>query len=147
MIWVVGALPALALILGGIVAVVRSRGIFERSHTDFPPHVVTAAFRFIGMDSPWPSYLGGTVGQIASRELLIAAKRKEADGISDAELRECVHRYLDYYETEAIPKWRKELVEQTTKRDLDAYSQKRDEEEEKVKRLLSAALKQGGRNG
>lgn len=109
----------------------------RRSFTSFPQEVSSAAHRFI--DMPWlrPSYLGGHPRQIGERREHIARKREQARHIDNAELRECALSYLDYYESR-LPDEERELVDEISKRRLDAYRERRKGEEEKVQALLRA---------
>lgn len=122
-----------ALVLLITLVVIDSSG--AKSFTSYPDHVSTAAFLFVGVNSPRPSYLGGGVDQVAAIEARISRKRAEAAGIQDVELRECVHAWLDYYERK-IPEWRKELQEQTSRKDLEAYKLESAAKSAKVDELL-----------
>jgi hypothetical protein len=109
----------------------------SRSFTTFPDHVITAAHRLIGMPHLVRSYLGGEVGQIAQRRAHILRKREDALVIANADLRECVLSYLDFYESR-LPDEERELVQRTTARELDDLRARRHAEEAKVKALLDS---------
>lgn len=112
-----------------------SIGLFKRSFTSYADEIQTAAFRFIGMPSLWPSYLGGGVKQIGERKARIARKRQEADALPAGQLRDCVHAWLDYYE-KRLPEQERELVERISRRELDAYIVKEAERRKKVEAVL-----------
>lgn len=101
----------------------------------YPEHIRTAAFRFIDMPSLTPSYLGGSISQIANRRLVIANKRKRLGSIADTELRECVASWLDYYESR-LPEQERELTERISAKGLDEYRARRKAEDAKVVALL-----------
>lgn len=110
----------------------------RRAFSDYPAELQTAAFRFIDVSAPQPSYLGGDVGQLPEIERTLLARRSAADRIKNAELRACVHAYLDYYQGQWLEKHRVELSNQTTRKRLDAYNARRKEGASKVEAILRA---------
>lgn len=129
-------IPLAALCLASIIiCLVMYDSDRPTSFVDYPDTIRSAAFRYINMPHLWESYLGGTIAQIEQRRAHIHLKRSQASSISNAELRNCVIAYLDYHERK-LPVEEQELIEKTTKRNLEAYRLKRTVEEKKIKELL-----------
>ncbi len=114
----------------------------RRCFTSYPEVVQTAAYRFINPPFIWPSYLNGKLDQVAQAKVHFERKRTEAAKLNNPELRNCVLAYIDYHVNTWLPRHERELRNQTSKKELEAYQAKRKNADDAVEQLLRKFAKQ-----